>query len=245
MCARALITLYRVSGQEIPGISLQPLTYSDDLEETANYDASKPTISGLTHVVTKRDLEKMEKDNSRMETVKLRREKREKDLELLIAENKTSEMLEASRSTHKISFEDLTAIFTAEIMALSSPPSLAGTFVSQSLDFTVKVAEILVDDDILDIDLWEDTYLTPYLENFLSSDQSKQVARRVLEKCCKLLGKDNGDDDDDDGVNYLTNCEFSLGYGAMVLLRKARLKLKRGARYGICGANGCGITFIT
>merc|ERR1719247_409825 len=38
----------------------------------------------------------------------------------------------------------------------------------------------------------------------------------------------------------LCNCEFSLGYGAKILLNNTRLHLKRGKRYGICGHNGCG-----
>jgi hypothetical protein len=47
------------------------------------------------------------------------------------------------------------------------------------------------------------------------------------------------EDDDDVGVD-LCNCEFSLAYGGKILLNNARLRLKRGSRYGLCGANGCG-----
>jgi elongation factor 3 len=35
----------------------------------------------------------------------------------------------------------------------------------------------------------------------------------------------------------LCNCEFSLAYGAKILLNNARLRLKRGKRYGLCGPN--------
>jgi ATPase subunit of ABC transporter with duplicated ATPase domains len=38
----------------------------------------------------------------------------------------------------------------------------------------------------------------------------------------------------------LANCEFSLAYGGKILLNGARLVLKRGRRYGLCGANGEG-----
>ena len=38
--------------------------------------------------------------------------------------------------------------------------------------------------------------------------------------------------------------EFSLGYGAKILLNNTRLHLKRGKRYGVCGHNGCGKTTL-
>jgi elongation factor 3 len=38
----------------------------------------------------------------------------------------------------------------------------------------------------------------------------------------------------------LCDCEFSLAYGAKILLNNARLVLKRGKRYGLCGPNGAG-----
>ena len=47
------------------------------------------------------------------------------------------------------------------------------------------------------------------------------------------------EDEHEDGED-LCNIEFSLGYGAMMLLTNTRLHMKRGKRYGLCGANGCG-----
>ncbi len=38
----------------------------------------------------------------------------------------------------------------------------------------------------------------------------------------------------------LCNCEFSLAYGAKILLNNAQLRLIRGQRYGLCGPNGVG-----
>jgi elongation factor 3 len=48
------------------------------------------------------------------------------------------------------------------------------------------------------------------------------------------------EEEEDDGEEELCNCEFSLGYGGRILLNNARLRLKRGRRYGLCGANGAG-----
>lgn len=38
----------------------------------------------------------------------------------------------------------------------------------------------------------------------------------------------------------LCNCEFSLAYGAKILLNNATMRLIRGRRYGLCGPNGVG-----
>lgn len=38
----------------------------------------------------------------------------------------------------------------------------------------------------------------------------------------------------------LCNCEFSLAYGAKILLNNATMRLIRGNRYGLCGPNGVG-----
>ena len=38
----------------------------------------------------------------------------------------------------------------------------------------------------------------------------------------------------------LCKCEFSLAYGAKILLSMAKLHLKKGHRYGLCGPNGAG-----
>lgn len=48
------------------------------------------------------------------------------------------------------------------------------------------------------------------------------------------------DEEDDGEEEELCNCEFSLGYGGRILLNNATLRLKRGRRYGLCGANGAG-----
>jgi len=54
----------------------------------------------------------------------------------------------------------------------------------------------------------------------------------VYTKCYKqCVPKETQEDEDDEGED-LCNCEFSLGYGAKILLNNTRLHLKRGKRYG-------------
>ena len=50
---------------------------------------------------------------------------------------------------------------------------------------------------------------------------------------------DHVEEDEEEGVD-LCNCQFSLAYGAKILLNTATLRLKRGHRYGLCGKNGTG-----
>jgi len=73
-------------------------------------------------------------------------------------------------------------------------------------------------------------YLAPTNEN----------AKAIYDECYRTcVPKEIQEDENDDGED-LCNCEFSLGYGAKILLNNTRLHLKRGKRYGICGYNGCG-----
>ena len=49
--------------------------------------------------------------------------------------------------------------------------------------------------------------------------------------------RDNADEEEGED---LCNCQFSLAYGAKIMLNTATLRLKRGHRYGLCGRNGTG-----
>jgi ABC-type uncharacterized transport system ATPase subunit len=53
----------------------------------------------------------------------------------------------------------------------------------------------------------------------------------VSPACCRHL-QEEGEE--------LCNCEFSLAYGAKILLNNATMRLIRGNRYGLCGPNGVG-----
>ena len=226
--ARALITLNRVSGIPVP----------DHLIEAANFDASKPKISSLAHSTTKRDLEKMEALTTRLDAIKQRKEKRETELEQLVSEMKTDDT--ASVPIPTVSSADILNLMIEKISSDKSY-NLSDPFISTTLDYVSKIIEILIKNDVFDLDRWEDEYVIPYLEGIFNMNQlAESICRHVYHRCQDIMGKNNNDSDSDIDGEYVANCEFSLGYGAMVLLRKARMKLKPGHRYGICGANGCG-----
>ncbi|KAJ8608442.1 hypothetical protein CTAYLR_009594 [Chrysophaeum taylorii] len=48
----------------------------------------------------------------------------------------------------------------------------------------------------------------------------------------------------DDAAEELCNCQFTLAYGSKILLHNTQLKLKRGYKYGLLGANDSGKTSL-
>ena len=62
---------------------------------------------------------------------------------------------------------------------------------------------------------------------------------RCEEAVAKAENELLGDEEKEEGED-LCDCEFSLAYGAKILLNNAKLHLKRGKLYGLCGPNGAG-----
>ncbi|KAF5831548.1 hypothetical protein DUNSADRAFT_12961 [Dunaliella salina] len=81
----------------------------------------------------------------------------------------------------------------------------------------------------------------PFLPN-LKEDEVKPALQKMAQKAWDEAEKAAiaAQEDEEEGVEDLCNCEFSLAYGAKILLNNTRLRLKRGMRYGLCGPNGSG-----
>ena len=82
--------------------------------------------------------------------------------------------------------------------------------------------------------------LAPYLALVSTATDSVTIARDWVVQSASE-GIDDGTEaaDEEEGED-LCNCQFSLAYGAKILLNTATLRLKRGRRYGLCGKNGTG-----
>ncbi|KAK4055435.1 [NU+] prion formation protein 1 [Microbotryomycetes sp. JL221] len=90
---------------------------------------------------------------------------------------------------------------------------------------------------------WKEIYVAPYLVNFMEKGAAENVAAELKKRWMDVDKSrqkvDDADDDDEEG-EIVCDLPFSLAYGGLLLLNYATLKLRRGHRYGICGANGCG-----
>ncbi|KAK9478078.1 armadillo-type protein [Lipomyces japonicus] len=102
--------------------------------------------------------------------------------------------------------------------------TIAGTFVDEKNNEAVSWIEII----------------TPYLTAFLHEDKAKQVVDEFRKRSiANIPGAAVQEEEEEEGED-LCNCEFSLAYGAKILLNRTALRLKRGRRYGLCGPNGSG-----
>lgn len=107
-----------------------------------------------------------------------------------------------------------------------------------SVVYASRLAANLVNAKNFDVSEWET--LAGHLDFVASAPQGLAVAREWVVKSASDDDEDVGVEEDEEEGEDLCNCEFSLAYGAKILLNTARLRLKRGHRYGLCGRNGTG-----
>ncbi|CCD25857.2 translation elongation factor EF-3 NDAI_0G00810 [Naumovozyma dairenensis CBS 421] len=107
------------------------------------------------------------------------------------------------------------------------------------IQYIAAIAANLIDERIIDQQAWF-THVTPYMTIFLHEQQSKDMLDEFRKRAVDNIPIGPNFDDEEDEGEDLCNCEFSLAYGAKILLNKTQLRLKRGRRYGLCGPNGAG-----
>ncbi|KAI0270293.1 P-loop containing nucleoside triphosphate hydrolase protein [Russula aff. rugulosa BPL654] len=108
----------------------------------------------------------------------------------------------------------------------------------ESAIYASRLAANLVNAKNFEVSEWES--LTPYLGFLTQTPEPGSIARDwVVRSASEDCGDDAVPDDEEEGED-LCNCQFSLAYGAKILLNTATLRLKRGHRYGLCGKNGTG-----
>ena len=117
---------------------------------------------------------------------------------------------------------------------------LGGTVSSSAVEviYTSSLVKNLIIAKNFEVPEWDK--LAPYLTFLASSPEPITVTREWVVRSA-TEGADDGEvpDDEEEGED-LCNCQFSLAYGAKILLNTATLRLKRGHRYGLCGKNGTG-----
>jgi elongation factor 3 len=104
--------------------------------------------------------------------------------------------------------------------------------------YASRLAANLINVKNFDVPEWNT--LTPYLGFLASSPDPVTITGEWVVRSATEGSDDNEVPDDEEEGEDLCNCQFSLAYGAKILLNTATLRLKRGHRYGLCGKNGTG-----
>lgn len=107
------------------------------------------------------------------------------------------------------------------------------------VEYVAAVAGDLIDERVIDQLAWF-THVTPYMTIFMHEREAKEIIDEFRKRAVDNIPVGPNFDDEEDEGEDLCNCEFSLAYGAKILLNKTQLRLKRGRRYGLCGPNGAG-----
>ena len=124
------------------------------------------------------------------------------------------------------------------IKELLEPEKVAPRF-TIVVEYIAAIAANLIDERIIDQQTWF-THVTPYMTIFLHEKTAKEILDDFRKRAVDNIPVGQNFQDEEDEGEDLCNCEFSLAYGAKILLNKTQLRLKRGRRYGLCGPNGAG-----
>ncbi|GFH18635.1 uncharacterized protein HaLaN_15471 [Haematococcus lacustris] len=112
-----------------------------------------------------------------------------------------------------------------------------------TMEFVVSRVQQLIDHKHFDLEDWQKT-LFHFLEPVVGAAAKEGIQKIALQAEDDSVRAAHAAAEDVEEGEDLCNCEFSLAYGAKILLNNARLRLKRGKRYGLCGPNGAGKTTL-
>ncbi|KAK9468997.1 armadillo-type protein [Lipomyces arxii] len=110
---------------------------------------------------------------------------------------------------------------------------------SPILEYVAAIAGTLVDEKNNEAVTWTEV-IVPYLTTFMHEDAAKTTVDEFRRRSIANIPGAAVEEEEEEEGEDLCNCEFSLAYGAKILLNRTALRLKRGRRYGLCGPNGSG-----
>ncbi|CAK7895197.1 elongation factor 3 [[Candida] anglica] len=108
-----------------------------------------------------------------------------------------------------------------------------------ALTYIAGIAGDLIDERLIHPDVWIKNVL-PFATIFLHEKEAKEIIEEFRKRAIDNIPEPPSFEDEEDEGEDLCNCEFSLAYGAKILLNKTQFRLKRNRRYGLCGPNGAG-----
>lgn len=110
------------------------------------------------------------------------------------------------------------------------------------IQFSCILASTLMDLKFMEDMQWAKN-ISPYMETYFTKEATEKSIEAVREVAEKMLDIPDEDDEEED-AEELCNCQFTLAYGTKILLHNTKMKLLRGRRYGLLGANDCGKTTL-
>ncbi|EER33860.1 elongation factor 3 [Candida tropicalis MYA-3404] len=108
-----------------------------------------------------------------------------------------------------------------------------------ALNYIAAIAGDLIDEREIQPEAWLQNIL-PFATIFLHEKEAKEIIEEFRKRALDNIPQPPSFEDEEDEGEDLCNCEFSLAYGAKILLNKTQFRLKRNRRYGLCGPNGAG-----
>ncbi|KXZ51764.1 hypothetical protein GPECTOR_11g208 [Gonium pectorale] len=154
---------------------------------------------------------------------------------------------EAEADERKVLGEAEVEAMLREVLQANGADPSEDDLLATSVSYCSSIATIMVNKRSTESSTWQDKIVEPFLLPFLPGGETAAaaVASAWSSRCeaASHVVVDDGLSDDEEGT-VLCNCEFSLAYGGKILLNNARLRLKRGRRYGLCGHNGVGKTTL-
>ncbi|GEQ70227.1 hypothetical protein JCM33374_g3903 [Metschnikowia sp. JCM 33374] len=108
-----------------------------------------------------------------------------------------------------------------------------------ALTYIASIAGDLIDERDIQPYSWLQNLL-PFATIFLHEEEAKEIIEEYRKRAVDNIPAPPAFEDEEDDGEDLCNCEFSLAYGAKILLNKTQFRLKRNRRYGLCGPNGAG-----
>lgn len=114
-----------------------------------------------------------------------------------------------------------------------------GARFTPALNYIAAIAGDLIDEREIQPEAWIQNVL-PFATIFLHEKEAKEIIEEFRKRALDNIPQPPSFEDEEDEGEDLCNCEFSLAYGAKILLNKTQFRLKRNRRYGLCGPNGAG-----
>ncbi|KAL7748583.1 translational elongation factor EF-1 alpha [Sorochytrium milnesiophthora] len=227
--AKAMITLYKMLREPVP----------EYLVTIATEDSLQPVLVDVTRLPTKRDLDQIAE---RLHELKLRNKVNLNADDHLLSSTRA----EASKRSTVTEQQIVDCIMAAlKQTKLSERTYLDDALIKDAIRYIATVFMLAIQQGSFDIPQWEHRYLAPLLGAIIAPEHAPTLSPVVYRSCLDLYGGGGTDEVDDAGDGEdLCNAEFSLAYGGKILLKKARLHLRRGHRYGLCGHNGVGKTTL-